>query len=198
MVLARQILKADLRQTITAWKALVWAYADEHVLVATNSEGRLANTGYTSVNFGESSGSGAINGFLEAHDDAVAIDSMVRAWFDFDRNQYFALGKVLERRLRPPKGSELPPLRMVPKLKINGMPEMVYKGTGRHDMPLWCWVVREGYDSDEVAKAQELYDVFVALLDIMPGLKLSKWRIAGQGLDTSGRIIDKALKPVTG
>lgn len=198
MVLARQILKADLRQPITAWKALVWAYADEHVRAATNSKGSWVRPGPSSVDLGETGGSSGIAGFLEAHDDAVAIDGMVKAWFDFDGMQYHRLAFALERRARPPRGCELQPLRLVPKLKVNGTPEMVYNGYGRHDMPLYCLLEIEGYDDAAIAKAQELYDLFVALLDIMPGLKLSKWRIVGQGLDTSGRIIDKALKPVTG
>lgn len=190
-------VKADLRQPITAWHALVWAYADEHVRAAgeeysyhsqakeTSSTGRLMNMGVVQ-------GRGAINGRLDCHEDALEIDVKLRAWLDeINKGFYPDVAKLVERRRRVPMACELPPLRLVPKLKLNGTPEMVYNGYGRHDMPLWCWVVKEGYDAAEIAKAQELYDLFVAFLDIMPGLKLSKWRIEGRGIDNSGRIIDK-------
>src|SRR5688572_1840830 len=121
------LVKADLRQPITAWKALVWAYADEHVRVATNSDFCRANTGYSSVDLEGAGGTGgAINGFLEAHDDALAIDDTVRAWYDFDGMHYHHFATGLERRKRPPRGCELQPLRLVPKLKPNGKPEMIY------------------------------------------------------------------------
>lgn len=199
MVLARQVLKADLRQPITAWKALVWAYANECVRVATNSDYRLANTGYSSVDLeGVGGAGGAINGFLEAHEDALAIDETVRAWFDFNGSYYAHVAQTVEKRRRLPMASELQPLRAVPVRRVNGTIKEEYLGNGRHDAPAYCLVEYEGHTSDELQHAQELYDLFVALLDIMPGLKLSKWRITERGLDNSGRIIDKALKPVTG
>src|SRR6185503_15471647 len=127
MVLARQILKADLRQPITAWKALVWAYADECVRMATNSDYRVVNTGYSSVDLeGVGGTGGAIGGFLEAHEDALAIDETVRAWFDFDGIYYHRMAIAAEKRKPLPQASELKPLRVVPVRRINGTIEEEY------------------------------------------------------------------------
>lgn len=199
MVLARQILKADLRQPTTAWKALVWAYADQHVRMATNNEGRLAENGYSQNAYTDiGHGSGAINGWLDAHEDALLIDVKTREWFSVGRNFYGSFAMALERRRRPAEARELPPLRAVPVRRGDGSIKEEYIRMGRHDLPAYCLVEWEGFDAMEMDRAQMLFDLFVALLDIMPGWKLSKWRIEGTGLDTSGRIIDKALKPVTG
>jgi len=183
MVLARQILKADLRQPITAWKALVWAYADECVRVATNSDYRLPNTGYSSVDLeGVGGTGGAINGFLEAHEDALAIDETVRAWFDFNGTYYHRLAIAAEKRKPLPKAGELPPLHVVPEYRPNGALRIEYRSQGKHAEPCYCLVTYDGYTADELAKVQELYDLFVALLDILPGLKLRKWRVGARGL----------------
>ena|SRR6185295_2850277 len=199
MVLSRQVLKADLRQPITAWKALVWAYADECVRMATNSDYRLASTGYSSVDLeGVGGTGGAINGFLEAHDDALAIDETVRAWFDFDGMYYQRLAIAAEKRRPPPKASELAPWHVVPVLRPNETIKCEYRTLGRHDEPWYCLIDYEGTEPDQLEEAQKLYDLFLGLLGILPGLKLSKWRVEGEGLDSSGRIIDNALKPVSG
>lgn len=199
MVLARQMLKADLRQPITAWKALVWAYADQHVRMATNNEGRLAENGFSQMGYSDvGHGSGAINGWLDAHEDALLIDVKTRAWFSVGKNFYGSFAMAVERRRRPAQACELPPLHAVPVRRVNGTIKEEYIRMGRHDTPAYCLVDWEGCDAAELAAAQMLYDLFVAFLDIMPQLKLSKWRIEGTGLDTSDRIIDKALKPVTG
>lgn len=178
-----QLPKADLRQPITAWKALVWAYADECVRVATNSDFRLANTGYSSVDLEGAGGrGGAINGFLEAHEDALAIDETVRAWFDFDGMQYHRMAIAAEKRKPLLKASDLKPLRLVPEYRVNGTIKMEYRNQGKHAEPHYCWVIYEGHTAEELSKAQQLYDLFVALLDVMPGLKLRKWRVCERGL----------------
>lgn len=196
MVLART-LKADLRQPITAWKALVWAYADEHVRAAgeeysyhsqakeTCSTGRLMNMGVVQ-------GGGAINGRLDCHEDALEIDALLRVWLDdINRAFYPCLAKAVERRQRVPRACELTPLHPVPVRRPNGAIKEEYKGHGRHDQASYCLVGWEGYTPEEMSAAQLLYDLFIEFLDIMPGMKLSKWRIAGRGIDSSGRIIDK-------
>jgi hypothetical protein len=197
MVLARQILKADLRQPITAWHAIVWAYADEHVRAAgeeynyhseakaTSSTGRLMNMGIVQ-------GRGAINGRLDCHEDALEIDAFLRVWLDdVDRSYYPGLVNAIENRRRVPMARELVPLHAVPVRRPNGAIKEEYTRLGSHAAPSYCLVEWEGYTIEELAAAQELYDLFIAFLDIMPGLKLSKWRIAERGLDNAGRIIDK-------
>lgn len=182
-----KVVKADLRQPITAWKALVWAYADECVRVATNSDYRRADLGYSSVDLEGAGGSGgAINGFLEAHEDALAIDETVRAWFDFNGTYYHRLAVAAEKRRPLPQACDLPALRVVPERKVNGTIKIEYNSAGRHGTPHYCLVLYDGYTADELAKVQELHDLFIALLDIMPGLKLGKWRITERGL-TNGR-----------
>lgn len=197
MVLARQILKADLRTPISAWHALVWAYADECVRAAgeeynhhatakqTSSTGRLMNMGIVQ-------GRGAINGRLDCHEDAVTIDVKLRAWLDeVNRNFYPCLAKAVERRKRVPRAGELMPLHPVPVRRANGTIKEEYSRMGRHDQPSYCLVEWEGYTLEELSAAQQLYDLFIAFLDVLPGMKLSKWLISERGLDSSGRIIDK-------
>jgi hypothetical protein len=93
---------------------------------------------------------------------------------------------------------ELPPLRAVPVRRANGQIKEEYTRMGRHDQPAYCLVDWEGCDASEMAAAQEIYDLFMAFLAIVPGLKLSKWRVHGLGLDSSGRIIDKSADGVKG
>lgn len=190
-------VKADLRQPITAWKALVWAYADEHVRAAgeeynyhaqpkeTSSTGRLMNMGVVQ-------GRGAINGRLDCHEDALEIDATMRKWFEgIDGAFYPALAKAVERRTRVARACELKPLHPVPVRRANGSIKEEYTRMGRHDAPSYCLVEWEGHTSEEMLQAQQLYDLFIAFLDIMPGLNLSKWLISERGIDSSGRIIDK-------
>lgn len=197
MVLARQVLKADLRQPITAWKALVWAYADEHVRAAgeeynyhsvakeTSSTGRLMNMGVVQ-------GRGAINGRLDCHLDALIIDIKLREWLDdVDPGYYPGLAKAVERRRRVPMACELTPLHAVPVRRVNGMIKEEYKRMGRHDRASYCLVEWEGYSAEELSAAQQLYDLFIAFLDVMPSFELEKWHIKDRGIDNSGRIIDK-------
>lgn len=196
MVLARRVVKADLRAEASAWAVLVWAYADECVRAAgeeyrdsgpvreTSSTGRLMNMGLVQ-------GRGSINGRLDAHADALAIDKKLRLWFDFNPNYYAGVAMAAEKRRRVPMGCELPPLRVVPHRRVNGAIKEEYTRMGRHDKPAYCLFDLEGCSGEEMAAAQQVYDLFIAFLDIMPGLKLSKWRVTQRGIDSSGRIIDK-------
>lgn len=178
-----QVVKADLRQPITAWKALVWAYADECVRVATNSDYRLASTGYSSVDLEGAGGTGgAINGFLEAHEDALAIDETVRAWFDFNGTYYHRLAVAAEKRKPLPRACDLRPLRVLPQYRPNGTVRMEYRSQGKHAEPHYCLVAYDGHTAEQLTEVQEHFDLFVALLDILPGLKLMKWRVAERGL----------------
>lgn len=178
--------KADLRRPITAWKALVWAYRDECVRAATNTSeaGRYAETGFAASRYstGEAGGGGLINGLLEAHVDAHAIDQLVANWFDEWPLWRQGVAVYAEKAELPPHPDTLPRFRIVgPELNAKGNIRVIYKSYGRKDEGYLCPLVSEGFDEREIQRHREFHALFIGLLDIMGGLKLKKWRITGPG-----------------
>lgn len=188
--------KADLRRPISAWAALVWAYAVEAVRAASNvtPSDTYAATGYAASRLGSDVNvGGLINGSLQADDDAVEIDRLVWAWFDGDGARRDRLARAAERREPPPADVSLPAFACRPVLKTNGKPEMLYPISGKNE-PYLCLVSYDGVPPWEAqrirAEAREFHALVVGLLDVMPGLRLVKWKVEGRGLDSGGRIID--------
>jgi hypothetical protein len=177
--------KADLRREITAWRVLVWAYRDECVRAATNSleAGRLAETGYAASRYGAGPGSGgAINGLLEAHMDAHMIDQLVANWFDEWPMWRQGVAVYAESGKYPPRAEDLPRLRIVgPQLKPNGRHVELWRDAGAKDHPYLCPLEIDGFEADAIERHRQFVILFEALLDVLQGLPLTKWKIVGRG-----------------
>ncbi len=173
--------KADLRREITPWRALVWAYADECVGVATNvPDGHhlYVSNGLTQTTYGERMARGSINGALDAHEDAFAIDGwLYRACGGKDGlRPYHAIRAAAERRIPIPE--RLPAIRCLPRLNNRGEPQLLYP-MGRNDRPYLCLVTYEGFRDDQPEAVHHVlvYELFVAAMDCMIDLDLVKWRV---------------------
>ncbi|MGF7162269.1 hypothetical protein FHS85_003912 [Rhodoligotrophos appendicifer] len=80
--------KADLRREIDAWSLLVWAYKDECVRAAAGgTEDWSLRHERSSLCMAERRG-GLINGWLQVHEDAVAVDAWARK---LPRNDYWLI-----------------------------------------------------------------------------------------------------------
>lgn len=180
-------IRADLRAEISAWRLLVWAYRDEALRAATNgSDFAGAATGYAQVNAERVGPRGSINGLLEAHEDAFAVDAKVSAWFEgVDRNWRDLLAAYCEKAKAPPSAAELSPMRLVPRLRPNGSLWLEYPVRGRNE-PYLCLVDYEGHSEQELRRVQDFRDLVDALLDIMPGWTLTKWKVTSRGLTRGG------------
>lgn len=176
--------KADLRRETTAWSLLVWTYADERVRAASDG-GEVGPSTKKSTVLGRlidgdvGAGAGTINGWLEAHEDALAVDALVWAWYDQNVSHRAYLAAHLERRKPPPHPSTLEPQQRVPRLKPNGKPHVVYD-QNRHAIGVLEDVI--GYDATQIAHADYHYRLFVALLDVLIPIKLTKWKVISRGL----------------
>lgn len=171
--------KADLRREITPWRALVWAYRDEAVRAAGNQYRGVerATNGMALMRRGETGiGGGVINGFLEAHEDAIAIDGKLQAWCDKDDRLYMAIASAAESMRPVPTADQVPRLRVLPILRANGAVKMEYRLGGDH-RPYFCLVQYEGYSEAEVERVRHVHSMFDGFLRIMPGFALCKWKI---------------------
>lgn len=188
-----QLPKADLRSEITAFRLLVWTYADERVRAA-NVGGDLAPQAATSTVLGRlidgdiGSARGTINGLLDPHQDAWEVNGLVLAWFDQNSTQYTYLASYLEKRLPPPHPSTLEPLRRIPRLRANGKPYYRYDAS-RHVIGMVEDEV--GHDANQIAYAGLIYDLFIGLLDVLSTAKLHKWKVVGRGLTVCAESLTK-------
>lgn len=183
-------VKADLRQEITAWKALVWAYRDEMVHMATNNDTGRMEPGLAQNDYQEMP-TGSTAGILLAHDDALLIDRKARKWFEPGKMYHYSFSRACARRHILPRARDLKPLRFVPVYRANGTIKMEYRTMGRKGEPYYCPVETEGHTREELDEAQRLHDLFIAFLDVMPGFSLAKWRIIGRGLTNGGESLTK-------
>lgn len=177
--------RADLRREITAWGALVWAYADQHVRAATHcgSEPALyCSNGLALIRVGETGiGGGAINGLLEAHPDAWAIDNLVANWFDEWPEWRHGVAVYAEKRRPPPAAEQLTTFRICgPKYSAKGHPVVLYNDRGGRSAYLCVLDVEEGATEADVERHRAFLAMFSALLEIMQGLKLERWKISGR------------------
>lgn len=179
--------RADLRRETTAWGALVWAYAEEHVRAATHCGTEPAfycSNGYSLMRLAETGiGGGAINGLLEAHPDAWAIDNLVANWFDEWPEWRNGVAVYAERRAAPPSIDRLPRLRVVgPARTAKGNPVHLYRDFGAKDHPYLCPLeIQEGFTDREIERHRQFLMLFEAMLDVMKGLRLAKWKIIARG-----------------
>ena len=193
--------KADLRQEITAWRLLVWAYRDEAVRAASNGGPVDASgNGFALQRFGETGiGGGAINGWLAAHEDALTVDAFVWEWLERSPTRYLYVARAAEKARPICPAEALPAWRAVPRCRDNGRPELIYPLTGRHE-PIGCLIDFEGVPPEARQRHHELHCLFLAMLAALAGRRFTRWRVTGPGLDSAGRIIDKgandhALRP---
>lgn len=197
----KHLPKADLRREITAWRALVWAYADETLRAATDAAsapGHLERSAGV-VRYTDQGRSNTQGCWLEVHEDAFAIDALVMAWFDHDGLRRDELARYAERRTPPPRQLDLQPLRCGPVYRANGAIKLEYPPRGRQ-VPYLCYVDYEGLPPHVVELKQrrqaELHGLFLALLDVMAGLRLSKWKILGRGLTDGGESLTRGSNVV--
>lgn len=178
--------KADLRREITAWGALKWAYADEQVRAATHCNGEPAlycSNGLALVRVGETGiGGGTINGLLDAHPDAWAIDNLVANWFDEWPEWRIGVEVYAEKRQLPPSVDRLPRLRIAgPKRNAKGNPIVLYNDRGGRSAYLCLLEIEEGCTGADVQRHAAFLEMFKAMLEVMAGLKLQRWKIVGTG-----------------
>ena len=182
-----QLPKADLRRAISPWRALCWAYADECVGVATNvpdSHHLYCDNGLMQTTYGERLARGSINGALDAHEDAFAIDGFVyRACGGREGlKPYHRIRAAAEKRRIIPAEIEVPSIQCVPKLDDRGRVELILPLRERHlDKAIGCMVTYEGYPAEKAEAMRRahaaLYDLFINAMACMVDLKLSKWRV---------------------
>lgn len=179
--------KPDFRRDISAWGALKWAYADQSVRAATHCGSEPAfycSNGLALMRVGETGiGGGAINGLLEAHPDAWAIDNLVANWFDEWPEWRNGVAFYAESRRLPPALEQLPRFRIEgPRLTAKGNPVQLYRDFGAKDHPYLCPLeIQEGYDDAQIERHRQFLVMFDAMLDVMKGLKLEMWRIVSAG-----------------
>ena len=172
-------VKADLRREISGFGLLVWTYADEHVRAACDG-GTYGEVQHGSTVLGRlqdsvsGSGRGSINGLLNPHEDAMAVDALVWAWFDQNGSHRAYLAAHLEKRKAPPDPATLEPQRLVPRLRANGKPYYIYDRS-RNVIGVIEDLV--GHDEKQIAYARYHHNLFQGLLEVLPGLKLSRWKV---------------------
>jgi hypothetical protein len=197
---ARVSSPASQKMRISAWDALVWAYAHENVRAAG---------GFLSLKNDYFQGSGwdssiehhtaTVRGYLQAHEDAVSIDAFVKV-NSGPHHVYMAIYKAAERRAPVPAKLDLPTQKCVPVMvKRNGelVPKLIYPAKGRKE-PILCCLDIVGVPQDEIDKAQlrqaAIHTIFLSLLDVMEyRLPLTKWAIAGRGLTDGGESLTQGI-----
>jgi hypothetical protein len=196
-ILPREQSTRDERREITAWRCLVWAFADEIVQAASNiGSSWYAATGYSQSNFDrERIGGGTINGWYEPHPDALVIHSKLCAWFHHDGVGLAQVMKCAERRELPAPEISLPRVKAVPVYDRNGNVLIEKRRAGPRGRVIaeWSVIEWEGLRID-IAEAREQrhresYALFVAFLDAMPGFELKRWKVQGRGLTS----VDESL-----
>jgi len=161
---------------ITAWGALIWAYANENVRAA-NGHLMKPSEGRGSLDI---SPRGSINGLWACDADAVAIDAFVGKGLG-NGAHYVAVAQAAEDRvpLKPVADVEIG--RFYPDTR-HGSYHLLDPRTRR---PVACKLRFDGLSADAVAaahhKARLLYDVFAALLTRMDGERFGRWTIYGAG-----------------
>ncbi len=178
-------IKPDLRRETDAWSLLVWAYRTECVRAAAGgTTDWVLSSGRSSLCMAERRG-GLINGHLDVHEDALAVDAWVRT---LARADYWLIVDHAGRGEMPSRAVKLPPLKCRPvmrKTPAGPKPKVVYDPVSKR--PLFCPVEFTGYSADEIAKAHaeadarvdRFGDLLVALfLDLdHDGQPLGKWLV---------------------
>lgn len=178
-------VKADLRREITAWKALVWAYRDECVAAATNTEAdRYDYVGFAQARTDRERSGGLIHGRLDAHADAVMIDAKARAWFGGNGMWLVTVIRAAERAEPPARVLQLVEARPAPMYNRDGSLAVQLRKSNGKWQPVYCLVDWVGEPAEVLAARrrdwQTFLDVFDAFLAAMAGFPLTKWRVLTQ------------------
>lgn len=182
------------RREISAWRVLVWAYADEIVRAASSVVGsNFPSPGLAMSGLGrERIGSGLINGWYEPHADARLIHAKLEEWFSHDPRGGYVVMSHAERRCELPANISVPRVKVLPVLDRNGNILIQRHRSHRKAKVIaeYCMIDYEGADP-RVAEHRErawrdLHSLFVAFLDVMPNFPLSKWRVTSRGLTQGG------------
>lgn len=187
------------KRKITAWGALVWAYADEIVLAASSvGSARYVTEGPSISGLGrERIGGGAINGWYEPHQDARTIHAKLDEWFSHDRHAAQLVMWHAERRREIPAAIHLPRVRAVPVYDRLGNVLIMRRRAHRKDRVAaeYCMLQFEGLDPAVADRKErewrEFHAMLVAFLDVMEGFDLARWKIAGRGLTDVGESLTR-------
>jgi hypothetical protein len=176
------------KREITAWDALVWAYANENVRAAGGIEParRDYSTALAMQRWGETGVKASLDGWWSCHIDAVVIDARVKRLTD--GRQYTLIARAAEARVPISPIPQLEETLPHPELVNTGRgkgPKVINHPTGRR--PWYCPLVWEGPTPEERARAERLqaslHGVFLAVLDALIGIDgLERWSIKSRGL----------------
>jgi hypothetical protein len=190
---------APFRRETTAWAALVWAYADEIVRAASSVGGsNFPAPGLAMSGLGrERISGGLINGFYEPHGDARLIHQKLTDWFAHDPRAGFVVMSHAEKRHELQPRIEIPRVMVLPVLDRNGNVLVQRHRSHRKAKVIteYCLVDYEGTDpriAEQRERAwSELYQMFTAFLDVMPGFPLTKWKVTSRGLTKGGESLTR-------
>jgi hypothetical protein len=182
--------KPDLRRDISAWGALVWAYADEIVLAASSVGGsNFPAPGLAMSGLGrERISGGLINGFYEPHHDARTIHAKLSDWFSHDGYGLCQVMAHAERRKQLPREIHLPRVKAMPVYDRQGNVLIERRRAHRSGRVIteYCVLEYEGIDPREADRREQawrdMHGVLMAFLDVMQGFELTKWRVTNRGL----------------
>jgi hypothetical protein len=182
-------VKADLRQEITGFGLLDWAYRKECVRAAGEEEwaaleghgmsilARAGNVGLKGMSHG------AINGRLDVHIDALRVDKFV---YDNCSSKLYWHVTVNAEAGRPvPATLALPRVtRCSPRYHENNLQRLV-KTYDKDRHWVACEVEYDAPSDEEVSSALKkqawLHGQYLALLDALPELALDKWKVTDRG-----------------
>ena len=173
--------KADLRREITAFGLLDWAYRKECVKAAGEQEWTdilgYAPSSIAKMATGDIGvGHGTINGRLDVHVDALAVDAFVRKTAG---DHYEMLTLYCEKGKAVPHPDFLPIRKLVPakRLTLDGIEKvkMIRDPVSHRMQPLLVW--DDGYDDLAIAKWCLVYKAYIDVLVGLLGLKLELWKV---------------------
>jgi hypothetical protein len=186
-------IKPDLRREITAWGLLVWAYRDESVHLASDGgPERFVSNASTVQRYGETGlGRGSINALLLPHEDALGVDGFVSAWMNHEAlrggREYVAYWAA--KGTPPPHPDTLPREHLVPLLKFNGKPEVLYHSVTKR--PWLCLLKLDGLSKKEIDRQYVLHRNMLAMCDSMLGKHWGKWKVSQRGLTACGESLTR-------
>jgi len=170
--------KADLRAEITAWRLLVWAYADERARFANASLSDGADLLVPSLaqrdiaEVAKSAG-GVAWMAVDVAADALAVDRAVLEICGGDYHLRNAIARAAERRQPIVPVSSLPQPKPVPRLKINGRLDLGYQP--KSHTPFVCWLYYDGTDPVTYEQHAVIHGLFCLVLLALPRLAFDRW-----------------------
>lgn len=180
--LPKRSIEVDLRRDLTAWKALVWAYADQLAYWGSGGGPQcFLGPGIAAICYGEE-GQYEVPPSTDVDDDAMAIDTLVRNWFDIDLKWRDGLARYAMARKPPPPVEALEPLHVLsPARDPDYVPRLIYPPSGQRHAAYICVIEFGGHSAAAIQRHREFMALFHELLNVMRGLTLKKWRITAPG-----------------